>query len=130
MWIFALAAKVTAEDDTISSCASLWLDCCWVRGGEPGCGAATDFVIQVLLELPVLLHFPRVFKGVHPPPPRAGARPPHQGWVHHDPLTPVPTTAGRMHSSGIIMDSLGASFLIISKLKSSFQVRFPSPSSC
>ena len=54
-----------------------------------------------------------------------GARrraPPHQGWVHHDPLTPVPTTAGHMHSSGIIMDALGISFLAISKLKTSYQV--------
>ena len=57
-----------------------------------------------------------------------GARrraPLHQGWVHHDPLTPVPTTAGHIHSSGIIMDALSTSFLAISKPKTSFSGALP-----
>ena len=39
--------------DQISGFASLWLDCCWVRGGQPGRGGATDFLMQVLLESPI-----------------------------------------------------------------------------
>ena len=57
-----------------------------------------------------------------------GARrraPPHQGWVHHDPLTPVPTTAGHIHSLGIIMDALSTSFLAIFKPKTSFSGALP-----
>ena len=50
MWTCALAVKVTAEDGQISSYASLWLACSWVRGGQPGGGGATDFSMQVLLE--------------------------------------------------------------------------------
>ena len=61
IWIFGLAAKVTAEDDQISGFASLWLACSWVRGGQPGRGAATYFVMQVLLESPFVPNVPHVF---------------------------------------------------------------------
>ena len=61
IWIFGLAAKVTAEDDQISTYSSLWLACSWVRGGQPGRGAATDFVMQVLQESPICSYFPHVF---------------------------------------------------------------------
>ena len=61
MWIFALAAEVTAEDGQISSYASLWLACSWVRGGQPGRGASMYFLMQLLLESPICSYFPHVF---------------------------------------------------------------------
>ena len=61
IWTCALAAKVTAEDGQISGFASLWLACSWVRGGQPGRGASTYFVMQVLLESPFVTNFPHGF---------------------------------------------------------------------
>ena len=67
VWIFVLAVKVTAEDDQICCRVSLWLACCWLRGGHPRRGAATYFLMQVLLESPFFTSFPHVFKGVCSP---------------------------------------------------------------
>ena len=53
--------KVTAEDDQICCRVSLWLARCWLRGEHPRRGAATYFLMQVLLESPFLTEAFRMF---------------------------------------------------------------------